>query len=45
VNSRLQNVKVQYQYLNWKVPKPDLLDLVAIFICWSIRISGVSASC
>jgi len=42
VNSRLQNVKSHYQYAYWKVPTPDLLYLVAIFLSfWSIRIFAV----
>ena len=32
VNSKLQNVKSQSQYAYWKVPIPELLELVAIFL-------------
>ena len=39
VQSRLQNLKSQYQFAYWK-----LLELGAIFLnCWIIRVSGVSA--
>jgi len=32
VKCRLQNVNSQYQYAYWKVPKPDLFDLEAVFL-------------
>jgi len=44
VQSKLQNVQSQYQYVYWKVPTPELLELGAIFFnCWNIRILAVSA--
>jgi hypothetical protein len=41
--SKLQNVKSQYQYINWKLLTPDLLDLVLcppaakVSVIWSIK--------
>jgi hypothetical protein len=39
VESRLQNVKSQYQYACWNVPKPELLELgPTVLICWCMQI-------
>ena len=45
VNSRIQNVKSQYQYAYWKVQTPGLLELKAtVLMCWSIRFFEVWTS-
>ena len=45
VQSTLQNVKSQHQFVYWKVLTTNLLELGAIFLSWwSIRVSGVSAT-